>query len=150
MITAQTLTSRAAAGTAVLNDRGTFTLDSTGSTPTYLGTQRLPSELTGGGYDHVIQPPYNGLVLRHGDTLINDTNNTIQGSGQIGSTTGLPCTLNNNGTINANRSHALPIAPSNTVTNTGTLEATAGGTLDLPGTFTNTGGIHPRRAPARA
>ena len=54
------------------------------------------------------------------DTLVNDTSNTIQGSGQIGTT---QLTLNNKGLIDANQSSALTIGPNAAVTNTGTLRA---------------------------
>ncbi len=71
------------------------------------------------------------------DSLTN--NGTIQGSGQVGiNAGGYSFTLNNNGTIDANQSAALQVAPTIAVTNNGTLEATAGGTLVLTGgTFNN-------------
>jgi hypothetical protein len=76
-----------------------------------------------------------------GDTLVNSAGNTIQGSGQIGINSGsYAFTLNNAGIINANQSSALNVFPTNTVTNTGTLEATNGATLNLSATVTNTGG----------
>ena len=59
-------------------------------------------------------------------------------------------TLNNKGTIDANRATTLTINPTGTVTNTGTLEATAGGTLNLPGTVNQHRRHHPLdAAPAR-
>ncbi len=58
-------------------------------------------------------------------TLINNTNNTIQGAGQIGAGTSL--VLNNKGTINANATNSLTISLSSPATNSGTLQATAGG-----------------------
>jgi hypothetical protein len=68
-------------------------------------------------------------------TLTNQ--NTIQGSGTIGTADTL--TLINSGTINANSS-AYPLSISViSLTNTGTLEATAGGTLEI-GAVANTGG----------
>jgi hypothetical protein len=72
------------------------------------------------------------------DTLTNQE--TIQGAGNIGNG---QMTLVNSGTINANQSAGLTIQVSGGVTNTGTLEATAGSTLALVGTSTvvaNTGG----------
>jgi hypothetical protein len=69
------------------------------------------------------------------DVFTNDQ--TIQGSGQLGDN---QLTFVNNGTINANQSNALVIDASGGTTNTGTLEATAGGTLTLQGyIITNTG-----------
>ena len=72
------------------------------------------------------------------DTLTNQE--TISGAGEIGNGS---MTLVNSGTINANQSTALTIqdGTSAVAINTGTLEATAGGTLKLQSTtFTNTGG----------
>jgi len=72
------------------------------------------------------------------DTLTNK--GTIQGAGSIG--VGV-MTLVNSGTINANQSTALIIQDGSgaVATNTGMIEATAGGTLRLQSTtFTNTGG----------
>ena len=72
-------------------------------------------------------------------TLTNDAGNTIQGSGNPGDA---QLNLNNAGIVNANQSTALTISPGsgNSVTNTGTLEATSGGTLNLQGTYNNAGG----------
>ena len=70
-----------------------------------------------------------------GSTLINQS--TIQGAGTIG---GNVLTLVNSGTVNANLSTQLIVVPSGGTTNTGTLEATAGGTLNLQNGITNTGG----------
>src|SRR4029077_5115587 len=72
------------------------------------------------------------------DVLTNQE--TIQGAGSLGNG---QTTLVNSGTINANQSTALIIQDGSgaVATNTGTLEATAGGTLRLQSTtFTNTGG----------
>ncbi len=68
-------------------------------------------------------------------TLVNDTANTIQGAGQIGA--GASLALNNKGIINANVSNTLLIGTTTPVTNSATLEATAGGTLNLQATFNN-------------
>ncbi|MDQ1389373.1 MAG: hypothetical protein QOF56_2827, partial [Acidobacteriaceae bacterium] len=73
------------------------------------------------------------------DTLTNQ--GTIQGAGHIGNGS---MGLVNSGTINANQPSLLTIQANGTgggATNTGTLEATAGGTLQLVNTtFANTGG----------
>jgi hypothetical protein len=68
------------------------------------------------------------------DTLINQT--TIQGAGTIGNN---QLVLTNSGTIDANDPTQLIINPSGGTTNTGTLEATAGGTLNLQDAVTNSG-----------
>ena len=64
-------------------------------------------------------------------SLTNPAGNTIQGAGQIGINegSGFAFTLTNNGTIDANQSNSLTVAPYNTLTSSGTLEATSGGTL---------------------
>ncbi len=65
---------------------------------------------------------------------------TIQGAGSISPPSG--DSFINQGTVNANQTTPLLISASGTVSNTGTLEATSGATLELwNGTFTNTGGI---------
>jgi fibronectin-binding autotransporter adhesin len=70
------------------------------------------------------------------DTLTNQQ--TIQGAGNIGNG---QMTLVNSGTINANQSAGLTIEANGGATNTGTLEATAGATLELLGmTVNNAGG----------
>ena len=60
--------------------------------------------------------------------VLTNVNNTIQGSGQIGAD---QMALVNQGTIDANQATSLTIWTSNGTTNTGTLEATAGGNLIL-------------------
>src|SRR6202011_917972 len=63
---------------------------------------------------------------------------TIQGAGNIGAG---QMALSNSGTINANQTNALTLQISNGATNTGTLEATSGGTLIVNGgTYANAGG----------
>ena len=70
------------------------------------------------------------------DTLTNQE--TIQGAGNIGDGR---MTLVNSGTINANQTNALTLQISNGATNTGTIEATSGGTLIVfGGTYANAGG----------
>lgn len=70
-----------------------------------------------------------------GDTFVNQE--TITGSGHIGNN---QMTLINSGTINANASAGMTIQPNGGTTNTGTIEATLGATLNLSSTtVTNTG-----------
>jgi fibronectin-binding autotransporter adhesin len=79
----------------------------------------------------------NNYIYGAAGTDIFTNQQTIQGSGQIGDN---QLTFVNNGTVNANQSTQLIIDASGGTTNTGTLEATAGGTLSLQGyTITNTG-----------
>ena len=100
--------------------------------------------LTGGGSLTMSGSSANRFLGTGSDTLLNDTSNTIQGSGQIGiNNSGFAFTLTNKGTIDANLSSAsnaaLQIAPTNAVTNSGLLEATAGVHASIwIGTFNNT------------
>ncbi len=82
--------------------------------------------------------PQNVIVGQSG-TYVLTNQQTIQGSGVIGDN---QMGLVNSGTINANNAdHALEINTSSGTTNTGTLEATNGATLQLStDTFNNTGG----------
>jgi hypothetical protein len=82
---------------------------------------------------------YSGI----GSTASFTNQETIQGAGQFGfDNSGYAFTLDNQGTIDANVSSTLQVSPSNTMTNTGTLEATSGGNLYLfDDTITNTGGL---------
>ncbi|HEV3261080.1 MAG TPA: PEP-CTERM sorting domain-containing protein, partial [Gemmataceae bacterium] len=123
----------------IITNNGTFALNSTGSfTDLHIsGTV----ELAGSGTLAMSNSPNNRVFATGADTLTNDVNHTIQGSGELGiNNAGFAFTLTNNGTINANQAAALLVAPTNAVSNNGTLEATAGGTLLLTGgTFSNSG-----------
>ena len=78
--------------------------------------------------------------LRGSGVTLTNTNNTIQGAGLIGDNGAL--TIVNQATIDANASgQSLNLSQGGgVVTNTGTLEATDGGTLNLFSKVTNTGG----------
>ena len=78
--------------------------------------------------------------LRGSGFTLTNTANTIQGAGNIGDSGALA--IVNKATIDANASgQNLNVNQGNGgVTNTGTLEATNGGTLNLFNTITNTGG----------
>ena len=130
------LTVSGTSGFGTLNNAGTITLGSTGSN-TYLQITGTVTN-TGGGSITLSNLPNDNFIYGAGGTLINDTANTIQGAGAIGD--GYSLTINNKGTIDANVSNSLTINPSVGMTNTGTLEATTGGTLNLPVAITNTGG----------
>jgi hypothetical protein len=76
-----------------------------------------------------------------GVTLINDVNHTIQGSGQLGINNGvLGFTLVDNGTILANQSTELSIAPTGNTTNNGTFQANSGSKLGMVNNLTNYNG----------
>jgi hypothetical protein len=116
-------------------NNGTLSLLSSNSA-TELEVNGTSATLSGTGTVSMSNNPNNFIFGAAGsDTLINQE--TIQGSGQIGDN---QLTFVNNGTVNANQSNQLFINASGGTTNTGTLEATAGGTLSLTGyTITNTG-----------
>ncbi len=96
------------------------------------------STLTGAGVLALSDSPNNRIFATGSDSLTNDVNHTIQGSGQFGiNNSGFGFTLTNNGTILANQSNALNIAPSGATTNNGTFQANSGSTLSMNGTLTN-------------
>src|SRR5207253_1814567 len=101
--------------------------------------------LTGGGSVILSDSPNNrifGATNSGGETLTN-VNNTISGSGQIGTSNSIEFINQSAGVINANGSNALIIAPTINSTlvsangggfvNQGLLEATAAGGLVLSG-----------------
>jgi fibronectin-binding autotransporter adhesin len=101
-------------GNTTINGSGTVTLTGTGSTTAILET--------GGS----------------AETLTNKV--LIQGYGQIGAGTSL--TVDNEATINANVSgETLDLNSGVAGTNTGTLEATGGGTLEIANSLDNEGGV---------
>ena len=121
-------------GTIINN--GTIAQNSTGSfTDLHIsGTVTL----TGTGVLAMSDSPNNRIFATGSDSLTNDVNHTIQGSGQLGiNNAGFGFTLTNNGTILANQSNALNIAPSGNTTNNGTFQANSGSLLFMNGTLTN-------------
>jgi hypothetical protein len=103
-----------------------------------------PVTLTGGGTLSLSNNFNNRIYGVTGNAaLTNDVTNTIAGAGQLGiNNGGFGFALDNKGTINASQSGGtLQVAPTQTVTNTGTMEASNGGTLHLLGSFANTGGL---------
>jgi hypothetical protein len=125
-------------GTGTYTNAGTITLNSSGpQSDLVIGA----SSVTLGGTITMSNSANNLITGGTGDTLTNQ--GTIQGAGNIGDLTSLA--LVNSGTINANQSAGLTIAAKGGVTNSGTLEATGGGTLGFAAngaglTVTNTGG----------
>jgi hypothetical protein len=115
IINAGTISMNSIGDTTELNIAGTTTLTGAG---TFTMSNRLQNFILGGG------------------TFNNAS--TIQGSGTIGNNN---LTLGNSGTIDGNQSVELLINPNGGTTNSGTMEATAGGTLEIRGaSVTNTGG----------
>src|SRR6266852_8010836 len=129
-------------GGGTINNGGHLNLNSTG-TLTALDIQSAGGQvtLTGGGTLNMSNNPNN--VIGWGGGALTNVNNTIQGAGHIGNT---QMYLNNQGTINANigggGANRLILDPiTGTTTNTGTVEATNGGTLEVQGSiYANTGG----------
>ncbi len=103
-------------GTTTLTGGGTLTLSTSGGT----------------GVAFITDGTFSG-----GNSLIN-LNNTIQGYGQIGN--GSDLKLSNSGTVNANVSGLGLILNNGGVTNTGLLEATNGGSLNISSVVNNSGG----------
>jgi hypothetical protein len=93
--------------------------------------------LNGGGTVTLSNQANNYIYGASAAYVLTNVNNTIQGSGNIGNGS---MGLVNQGIIDANQTQALTIWTSNGTSNSGTLEATAGGNLILQSdTFTNTG-----------
>jgi hypothetical protein len=114
---------------------GTVTLNSTGS---FTDLEIGGANVTLSGGTVTLSNNANNFIFgaTTADTLTNQE--TIQGAGHIGNA---QMTLVNSGTIDANQSAGMTIQANGGTTNTGTLEATAGATLDLTGmTVNNTGG----------
>jgi fibronectin-binding autotransporter adhesin len=130
-----------AAGGGTINNAGHLNINSTGTATSLIVVNAVPAAvtLTGGGTLKMSNNP-NNVIGIFGGGLIN-VNNTIQGAGHIGNT---QMGLNNQGTINANIGGAganpLIIDTAGTGSNTGTMEATTGGTLEVHASFNNTGG----------
>ncbi len=117
-----------------INNTGSIQLNSGGNnTDLVIGAPTVT--LTGAGTITLSNNTQNYIFgSSASNTLINQT--TIQGAGDIGNN---QMVLTNSGTIDANDPTQLVINPSGGTTNTGTLEATAGGTLNLQDAITNTG-----------
>jgi hypothetical protein len=122
---------------AIVN-KGTFVVNGAASN----AIVNLVSNLTlsGGGKVTMKSGTSTSAFLRGGGFTLTNAKNTIQGAGNIGDNAALAVV--NQGTINANASgQNLNLNQGNGgVTNTGTLEATSGATLQLFNTITNNSG----------
>jgi hypothetical protein len=125
-----------------ITDNGSILIDATASSGTILDIVGAVT-LKGTGTLTMSNNTNNALMgyaqASPGDSLTNQI--AIQGAGSITPPGG--DSFINQATVNANQKNPLLInAGYGTVTNTGTLEATSGGTLEIEGgTITNTGGI---------
>jgi hypothetical protein len=111
---------------------GNSILDLNANTTLSGGTLTM-TEVTNSGFAAIIQGAVAGLTLTN--------SGVIQGAGVIGN--GGSFTLSNSGTVNANSSgQTLTLNPNSLggVTNTGLLEATNGGTLQISTVVNNAGG----------
>jgi len=119
-----------------ISNSGTISLNSTG-VPTELVMGTLNVTLSGTGTIDMSNNANNYITGSAPSNMLTNQS-TIQGSGNIGIG---QMALNNSGTIDANQSTALILQISNGATNTGMLQATSGGTLEIAGgTYNNTGG----------
>ena len=123
--------------TSLTND-GTFLID--GSASNAIVNLGSNVTLSGGGAVTMKIRQRHAAFLRGSGVTLTNTNDTIQGAGNIGDSGAL--TIANQATIDANASgQNLNLSQGGgVVTNTGTLEATAGGVLQIFSKVTNTGG----------
>src|ERR1039457_6316500 len=130
-------------GTTITNSNSTgtggITLGATNSnTNLIIGSSAVT--LTGGGTVTLGNNGANRIFGAVGTDVLTNANNIVQGSGNIG-VDQMGLVNQTAGVIDANQATPLYIQTSNGTTNTGTLEATAGGNLILDGdTYTNTNG----------
>ena len=117
----------------VLTNAGQISFDSTGSLTKTMVSGAV--SLTGGGSVTLANQSYIS-----GTGALTNVNNTLSGGGGIG--IGSSLSLTNQGTIDANASNALTLNTGvNGVSNSGLLEAQAGGGLNILGAVSNTGQI---------
>src|SRR6516225_2562768 len=122
---------------STISNAGNIMLNSAGNLTDLILAGSNTVTLSGGGFLTLGNNPNNRIYSQSNGTLINQE--TIQGAGQIGVN---QTTIMNSGIIDANVSNTLIVQPgSGGVTNTGTLEATSSGTLDLRGGYSNSGGL---------
>ena len=124
-------------GGTIVNS-GTINESSTGTTTEIILTQTT-NTLTGGG-KVVLSANTNNLIFATTSTfLLDNQDNTISGGGNIGNGS---MVLSNEGIINANQSTATLTVNTagNVITNSGTMEATNGGDLNIVSAVNNVGG----------
>src|SRR5215831_18118360 len=126
-------------GPAIVN-AGTITLNGGGATNTIVQIGNSLSLSGGGVVNMSIAGGGGSAFLRGSGVTLTNTDNTIQGAGFIGDSGALGFV--NQATVDANASGlALNLNAGNgDVTNTGLLEASSGGTLQLFNTINNAGG----------
>ena len=122
-----------------LNNTGSISLQSNGN-DTRLVIGSAGATLTGSGSVTMSNNGNNTIVASSGGATLTNSGNTISGAANLGG--GSALTLVNGGTVDANQSGGtLTInASGGAVTNTGTLEATNGGTLLIDQNVTGSGG----------
>ncbi|WP_162944043.1 MULTISPECIES: VCBS domain-containing protein [unclassified Rhizobium] len=119
-----------------LDNTGSIHITSAGSQTAFEIVQHGLT-LTGGGTATLSDDASNMIFGSSDDVTLTNVDNTISGAGQIGDG---HLTLINEGTIIADGSHALVIDTGvNAVSNTGTLEATGTGGLDIHSGVVNDG-----------
>ena len=120
----------------LIDNSGSIVLGSTGSDTTLQAIQHGIT-LQGGGQVILSDDSGNLIVGATADVTLTNVDNTISGAGQLGAG---QLTLVNEGTINANGSHALSIdTGSHAVINAGILEASGAGGLIVHGDVSNLG-----------
>jgi fibronectin-binding autotransporter adhesin len=133
-----------AIGSIIMN-KGAIALTSTGdATQIYLGNASGTTTLTGGGTVTMSNTAHNGdaLIFGGGGATLENTNNTIQGEGQLGVITNIIVKNDTGGTIDANvPGQALVLNGTGGVINAGMLEANSDGIMQIHNTVNNTGSI---------
>ena len=125
-----------------INNQGTIQINAGAGDSTVLWTDSGNVMLTGGGTVNLSTVSGTGtayIAQTTGGQTLTNVNNLIEGFGVIGDN-GL--TLVNEATVNANVSGQTLLLNGGSVTNTGLLEATNGGTLEITGTTVTNGGAN--------
>jgi fibronectin-binding autotransporter adhesin len=124
----------------VISNTGTITINSSGSgTLLYVGNGGTTTLDGGGGGVVDMTSSSANQLYGDGNVILDNVNNTIQGQGCIGCGHGMA--LQNAGIVNANVASATLTLDGNTTVNTGTLEATSGGELQIENSVNNVGGM---------
>jgi len=124
-----------------INNTGTITMNSTGGF-TYIHPNNGPVMLTGGGVVQLSDTnDANYVYTTAGGGSLTNVNNTIRGAGNFGWSGG-PMAISNQGTIHADGVNALKVDAAGGVTNSGNMQATGvGGLQILSGAFTTSGNV---------